>query len=155
MANTSDILISLTHEAIDGESLLDSVASDLAGANVLFTGTARKLTGGLETMFLEYDAHPEMAEQKLAEVAGTAREKWNLCGVAITHRLGRVEIGEVSIAVAISSPHRLAAIEAIEWIMDTVKRSVPIWKKEHWADGSTEWIHHGQKPCAVEEWNHE
>ena len=109
------------------------------------------MTGQLETRFLEYDAHPQMAEQKLAEIAELAAERWSLIAVAITHRLGRVELAETSIAVAISSPHRLAAIEAIEWIMDRVKESVPIWKKEHWADGSTQWIHHGEKPVPVSE----
>ncbi len=151
MNQSAAIHVTLTHEPIDGEALLNLVNSELAGANILFTGTTRKLTDDRETKFLEYDAHASMAEKKLFEVAEEASRRWDLVAVAMTHRLGRVELGETSIAVAISSPHRLAAIEAIQWMMDTVKKSVPIWKKEHWIDGSTEWIHHGEKPCSVGE----
>ena len=85
-----------------------------------------------------------MAKLKLAELEAEARGRWPILDCAIVHRLGRVEIGEASVAIAVSSAHRQAAFEAGQWLIDTLKRVVPIWKCEHWADGTTEWVH----PCA-------
>ena len=88
-----------------------------------------------------------MAEKKLAELEAEARRRWPLVGCAIVHRLGRVELGEASVAVAVSTPHRQAAFEAGKWLIDTLKENVPIWKKENWADGTTEWVHPGLTPA--------
>jgi molybdopterin synthase catalytic subunit len=87
-----------------------------------------------------------MAEKKLAELEATARQRWPILECAIVHRLGRVEIGEASVAIAVSSAHRQPAFEAGQWLIDTLKETVPIWKCEHWADGTTEWVHPGGKP---------
>ncbi|HVX59727.1 MAG TPA: molybdenum cofactor biosynthesis protein MoaE [Pirellulales bacterium] len=136
-------MIALTERPIDSSALLEQVTSPLAGAVVLFLGTTRELTGERKTRHLDYECYPEMAERKLAELEGEARRRWNLTDCAIVHRLGRLEIGEASVAVAVSSPHRQAAFEAGKWLIDTLKEVVPIWKRETWADGTTEWVHPG------------
>ncbi len=109
----------------------------------MFLGTTREVTGDRRTRHLEYEAYADMAEKKLAELADEARRRWSLTGCAIEHRLGRLEIGEASVGVAVSSPHRAAAFAAGQWLIDTLKESVPIWKQEHWADGGSEWVHPG------------
>ena len=134
-------MIQLTNSQIDVPSLLTHVQSPLAGAVVLFLGATRELTAGRRTESLDYECYPEMAERKLAELEATARQRWPLTESAIVHRLGHVPIGEASVAIAVSSPHRQAAFDAGQWLIDTLKQVVPIWKREHWADGTTEWVH--------------
>jgi molybdopterin synthase catalytic subunit len=136
-------MISLTHSPIDPSAILAQVASNDAGAVVLFLGTTREFTKGRQTASLDYECYPQMAEAKLAELETQAREKWPLVHVSIVHRLGRLELGEASIAIAVSSPHRQAAFEAGKWLIDTIKEDVPIWKQENWADGTSEWVHPG------------
>ena len=136
-------MISLTHSPIDPSAILAQVASNDAGAVVLFLGTTREFTKGRQTASLDYECYPQMAEAKLAELEAQAREKWPLVHVAIVHRLGRLGLGEASIAVAVSSPHRQAAFEAGKWLIDTIKEDVPIWKQENWSDGTSEWVHPG------------
>lgn len=136
-------MISLTHAPIDLSAILAQVASNDAGAVVLFLGTTREFTKGRQTASLDYECYPQMAEAKLTELEAQAREKWPLVHVAIVHRLGRLELGETSIAIAVSSPHRQAAFEAGKWLIDTIKEDVPIWKQENWADGTSEWVHPG------------
>ena len=133
----------LTREPIDTEELLRRVTVPAAGAVVLFLGTVRELTAGRQTLALDYEGYPEMAELKLAELDAEARHRWSLCEVALVHRLGQLKLTEASVAVAVSSPHRVAAFEAGRWLIDTLKETVPIWKQEHWADGSQEWVHPG------------
>lgn len=134
-------MITLTDGAIDPQSAIDAVRSTNAGAVCLFLGTAREFTGERQTVVLEYEAYSPMAERKLAELEATARERWPITALAIIHRTGRIELGEVAVAVAVSTPHRREAFEACQWLMDTLKEVVPIWKKEQWADGRSEWIH--------------
>ena len=136
-------MISLTHSPIDPAAVLAQVASNDAGAVVLFLGTTREFTKGRQTASLDYECYPQMAEAKLAELEAQAREKWPLVHVVIFHRLGRLQLGEASIAIAVSSPHRQAAFEAGKWLIDTIKEDVPIWKQENWADGTSEWVHPG------------
>ena len=133
----------LTRETIDTEELLRRVTVPAAGAVVLFLGTVRELTAGRQTLVLDYEGYPEMAERKLAELDAEARHRWSLCEVALVHRLGRLELAEASVAVAVSSPHRAVAFEAGRWLIDTLKETVPIWKQENWADGTQEWVHPG------------
>ena len=135
-------MIRLTTEPIDYASLTEQVRSTSAGAVVLFLGTVREMTDGKQTTSLDYEAFPEMAEAKLAELLFDARERWPLVDGAIVHRVGRLELGEVSVAVAVSTPHRRQAFEAGQYLIDRLKEVVPIWKKENWANGSSEWIHH-------------
>ena len=134
-------MVELTREPIDSQALLTSVQSPAAGAVVLFLGTVREFTAGRQTARLEYEAYDAMARNKLIELEQTALRRWNLTSCAIVHRLGTLELGEASVAVAVSSPHRGAAFEAGQWLIDTLKEVVPIWKREIWTDGSTEWVH--------------
>lgn len=136
-------MIELTRERIDTAALLERVTSPRAGAVVLFLGTVRELTAGRRTVCLDYECYPEMAEKKLAELEVEARRRWPLVECAIVHRLGRLELAEASVAVAVSAPHRRQAFEAGQWLIDTLKEVVPIWKRENWADGSTDWVHPG------------
>ena len=110
---------------------------------MLFLGTTREWTAGRRTVALDYECYHDMARAKLAELEAEARRRWPLVGCAIVHRVGRVEIGQPSVGVAVSSPHRAAAFEAGHWLIDTLKEVVPIWKKENWADGTSEWVHPG------------
>jgi len=136
-------MIQLTHETIDYTALAEEVRSNSAGAVVLFLGTVREMTAGRQTIALDYEAFPEMAQAKFAELIAEARKKWPVIKVGIIHRLGRLELGDVSVAVAVSTPHRQQAFEAGQYLIDRLKAVVPIWKKENWADGSTEWVHPG------------
>ena len=108
---------------------------------VVFWGTTREFTGERQTVQLSYEAYPEMAQSQLEQLETQARERWPLEGCLIVHRLGEVGLGEPSVLIAVSSPHRRDAFEAAQWLMDRIKEDVPIWKQEHWADGRTEWIH--------------
>jgi molybdopterin synthase catalytic subunit len=136
-------MITLTNHSIDPSAVLADVASHQAGAVVLFLGTTRELTHGRRTASLDYECYPQMAEQKLAELEAEARRRWPLTGCSIIHRLGHLELGEASIAIAVSSPHRADAFAAGQWLIDTIKEVVPIWKCENWADGTKEWVHPG------------
>jgi molybdopterin synthase catalytic subunit len=133
----------LTRDPIDAAAVTEAVRSPHCGAVVLFLGTVRDRTGDQVTEFLDYDAYPPMAERKLAEVEAEVRRRWPVGDVAIVHRLGRLAVGEVSVAVAVSCPHRAEAFDAARWAMDEVKEIVPVWKKENAPDGTGEWVHPG------------
>jgi molybdopterin synthase catalytic subunit len=138
----------LTHSAIDYHALTDAVRSPHCGAVVLFLGTVRDLTCEQVTVFLEYEAYAPMAEKKLAEIEAEIRLRWPVGDLMMVHRLGRLEVGEVSVAVAVSCPHRNEAFEACRYAIDTLKELVPIWKKENAPDGTGEWVHPSTKPGA-------
>lgn len=123
-------MIALTHESIDSAALTESVRRPHCGAVVLFLGTVRDLTGYEVTEFLDYEAYAPMAEKELAKIEAEARSRWPLGDIAIVHRLGRLAVSEISVAVAVSSPHRKECFEACEWAMNTLKAVVPIWKKD-------------------------
>src|SRR5881398_3390467 len=133
-------MIALTRDSIDHQALTEAVRSPHCGAVVTFLGTVRDLTGDKVTLALDYDAYPGMAEKKLAEIEADVRARWPIGDVALVHRLGRLEVGEVSVAVAVSCPHRAQAFDACRHAIDRLKELVPIWKREHWADGTTEWV---------------
>jgi molybdopterin synthase catalytic subunit len=134
-------MIRLTREPIDYHALTEAVRSPRCGAVCLFLGTVRDLTGDQVTEFLDYDAYPPMAEKKLAEIEAEVRNRWPVGDVALVHRLGRLAVGEVSVAVAVSCPHRAQAFDAGRYAIDTLKELVPIWKKENAPDGQSDWIH--------------
>ncbi len=136
-------MIQLTRDEIDAAAALKAAESPEAGAVVLFLGTVRRLTDGRETESLEYECYPEMAEKKLAELETEARKKWPLVNVVIVHRLGHLAVGEASVAITVSSGHRRPAFEAGQWLIDRAKEIVPIWKKENYADGTSDWVHPG------------
>jgi molybdopterin synthase catalytic subunit len=136
-------MIKLIREPIDYNRLVEQVRSTMAGAVVLFLGTAREVTGQRRTESLDYEAYEEMASRKLTELEREARQRWPVVEAALVHRLGHLEPGEVSVAVAVSCPHRDDAFEAGRFLIDRIKEVVPIWKKENWADGTSEWMHPG------------
>jgi molybdopterin synthase catalytic subunit len=138
-------MIALTDQPINAAAVLQQVASSEAGAVVLFLGTTREFTHGRRTASLDYECYPEMAQKKLAELEAEARRRWPLINCVIVHRLGHLEVGEASIAIAVSSPHRHDAFAAGQWLIDTIKEVVPIWKQENWADGTSEWVHPGMQ----------
>jgi molybdopterin synthase catalytic subunit len=133
-------MFKITNEVITAEEVIRAVEADDAGAVVTFLGTVRDNTGGRGVQFLEYEAYTPMAEKKMAEIAQEIDEKWGLPRVAMIHRVGRLEIGEVSVAVAVASPHRKDGFEACKYAMDRLKQIVPIWKREVWEDGEEEWV---------------
>lgn len=134
-------MIQLTESLIDYRQLTESVRSTRAGAVVLFLGTVRELTGDVRTSSLFYEAFTEMAIASLQDLEAEARSRYSLTDVAISHRTGRLLPGEVSVAIAVSSPHRNEAFEAGRWLIDTLKARVPVWKQEQFSDGRSEWIH--------------
>jgi molybdopterin synthase catalytic subunit len=134
-------MIRLTHEPIDYHALTEAVRRPGCGGVALFLGTVRDLTGDQVTVALDYEAYPAMAEKKLAEVEAETRARWPVGDVALVHRLGRLEVGEVSVAVAVSCPHRAEAFEACRYAIDRLKEVVPIWKKDILPGGAAEWIH--------------
>ena len=136
----------LTLDPIDTAALLRRVGSTQAGAVVLFLGTVREMTGERRTIALDYECYPELAEKQLQDLETQARQRWPIIECAIVHRLGHLELAEASVAVAVSTAHRDASFEAAKWLIDTLKQVVPIWKKENWADGATEWVHPGVPP---------
>jgi molybdopterin synthase catalytic subunit len=133
------MLFEITSEPLDPERVVASVRQDSAGAVVLFYGVVRDENRGRRVLYLEYDAYPEMAEKVMREIADEVAGEWPVTGVAAQHRTGRLEIGETSLLVAVSSVHRSEAFEACHAFVDRLKQRVPIWKKEVF-EGGEEWI---------------
>lgn len=133
------MLIRVTPERLDPEAAIEAVRRDEAGAVDLFLGVVRNENRGRAVDHLVYDAYPTMAEKTMRELAEEAAGRFGLSGVAVLHRTGRLAIGETSLLVAVSAGHREAAFEAGRWLVNEIKRRVPVWKKEVWADGE-EWI---------------
>ncbi len=139
-------MIEITPDPIDHAAITDRVRSNQAGAVCSFLGTVREMTGDRRTLALDYEAYPEMALKTLADLEAEARSRWPIVEIALVHRVGHLELGEISVVVAVSCPHRHQAFDACRWLIDTLKEVVPIWKKEVWADGTEEWVHPGQAP---------
>lgn len=133
-------MFKIISEEIELGDVIGAVEAGDAGAIVHFLGVVRNNTEGREVSYLEYEAYPPMAEKKMAEIAQEIHKKWGLDRVAMIHRVGRLEIGEVSVAVAVASPHRKEAFEACHYAMNRLKQIVPIWKREVWVDGEEEWV---------------
>jgi MoaE-MoaD fusion protein len=132
----------LTSDPIDVEAVIAQVADERAGAIATFLGTTRAQSRGRTVLHLEYDAYEGMAERVMEKIAAELKSKHELCEIAITHRIGRVGIGETSVAIAVSAPHRHAALAACQEAIDTLKETVPLWKKEVY-EGGEEWIGRG------------
>ncbi|RDW20166.1 molybdenum cofactor biosynthesis protein MoaE [Oceanobacillus arenosus] len=135
----SDALFEIVDVPVRIEQLIKKVERRKAGAITTFIGTVREWTKGRRTIFLEYQAYIPMAIKMLAAIGEEVETKWPETRIAITHRIGRLEISEIAVGIAVSSPHRKAAYEANEYAIERIKQIVPIWKKEHWDDGET-WI---------------
>ena len=136
-----DDLISVSAEPIDPAGLVAAVADPTAGAVVVFLGTVRDHSPGRDGVtHLEYEAYGEVVEDKIGEIVAEVRSRWTaVARVAAVHRVGSLGVGEVSVGVAVSSPHRSDAFPAGQYLIDELKRRAPIWKKEHWPGGA-EWV---------------
>jgi|SRR5580658_30551 molybdopterin converting factor subunit 1 len=126
---------SIVREVIDVQRIVDGLKRGEDGAALVFEGIVRNQTRGRRTLYLDYEAYEEMALAQMESLAGQAQQQFQVRDVAIIHRLGRLEIGETSVLIAVASAHRAAAFDACRWLIDTLKRTVPIWKKEHFEDG--------------------
>jgi molybdopterin synthase catalytic subunit len=133
------VLFEVTTEPLETRRLIEHVRKDESGAVALFLGVVRNNNMGRRVLYLEYDVYPEMATQVMRQIAEEAKERWTLTDVAMQHRTGRLEIGETSLLIAVSSAHRKEAFEACHSLVDRFKEVVPIWKKEVWEGGEV-WI---------------
>lgn len=129
----------ITREPIKIEDVYEKVVRREAGAVTLFIGTVRELTHGKKTLYLEYEAYEAMAVKKMEQIVSEMKKRWPDVEATIIHRIGRLEITDIAVAIAVSSPHRPEAYEANRYAIERIKEIVPIWKKEHWEDGET-WI---------------
>jgi molybdopterin synthase catalytic subunit len=136
-------VVRLQHEPIDAAALISEVRADGDGAVSLFLGTVRNANAGRSVLFLEYEAYPGMAEREMERIAAEAKSQFDVSSIAIVHRVGRVDIGESSIAIAVSAAHRAAAMGACRFVIDGVKTRAPIWKREHFV-GGTIWVEGGR-----------
>jgi molybdopterin converting factor subunit 1 len=127
---------SIMRDPIDTQGVLDRVKRGEDGAAVVFEGVVRKQTRGRRTLYLDYEAYEEMALNEMEGLAEQALKQFQVREVALVHRLGRLEIGETSVLIVVASAHRAAAFDACRWLIDTLKRTVPIWKKEYFEDGA-------------------
>ena len=132
-------MIQITHDALEPDKITAQVRRDTNGAVLTFLGTTRSVTRGRRVLHLEYEAYRPMADNKLAEIADEMRQRWDVQDIAISHRLGRLEIGDISLVVAVASPHRERAFEACQHAVDRIKQIVPIWKKEYFEGGEV-WV---------------
>jgi len=140
-------MFGITRGPIDAEAVREAVAAAGAGAVVVFHGTVRDRTGDRRVRWLEYEAYPEMATAMLADLGGAVAKAHGLAGVSCVHRVGRLEIGDTAVVLAVAAPHRRAALEAVEDFVARMKRDVPIWKKEHFEDGAV-WVGSPDDPQA-------
>jgi len=132
-------IFKITTEDISADALVSALGDPAIGAVVTFVGVVRGETDGRETQYLEYEAYPEMAEEQLRRIGAEIRERWpTIREVAIVHRVGRLEVGEVAVVIALSAAHRSETFDALRYAIDRLKEIVPLWKKEVWADGA-EW----------------
>ncbi|HLX57722.1 MAG TPA: molybdenum cofactor biosynthesis protein MoaE [Ktedonobacteraceae bacterium] len=132
-------LISITRERLDRDALVAAVSHPSAGGIVVFEGVVRDHARGKQIRYLEYDVYPEMAIQQIHAIVVEAHKRWSVERVAVAHRIGRLEIGEASVIIVVASPHRAEAFDACRYIIDTLKTTVPIWKKEVATNGE-EWV---------------
>ncbi len=137
--NNSNEFFRITSEPLEPGALMALVQSPDMGAIVTFTGIVRNHFANRPTAALEYEAFEPMASSVLADLASQARTQWGTGAIAIHHRVGHLGIGETAVLIVVAAPHRHEAFEAAEWLMDRIKEVAPIWKKEHWADGESEW----------------
>lgn len=142
-------LYQISYDQIHIQDVFDKVAHANAGAVNTFVGTVREMTKGRQTLSLTYEAYIPMAEQQLARIGREISEQWPETHTAITHRIGALAISDVVVVIAVSSPHRASAFEASRYAIERIKEIVPIWKKEHWADG-TFWVGNQKETIAYD-----
>lgn len=145
MRSACQIEILLTSEPLQVAEIEAKLVDPDCGARMVFQGCTRRRTGEKVTTLLAYEAYPSMAEKELRKLAEQAADRWPLLHLVIAHRLGQVDVTQPSVIIGASSAHRVAVMESIPWIMDRLKTDVPIWKREHYEDGKTEWVHPSDK----------
>jgi molybdopterin synthase catalytic subunit len=138
---TGDTLIRVQEQALDLAQLIGAVEHPSAGGLVTFSGVVRDHHDGKRVVAIGYEAYGEMAEAKMRQIAVEVQERWPECRIAMAHRTGDLQIGEASVMIAVSAPHRAEAFDACEYAIDTLKQIVPIWKKEAYEDGQV-WLEH-------------
>jgi len=138
--STDTVWVQVQHVPLDIAAAHSFLQTPGAGGAVVFVGTTRQWTDSRETLQLEYESYPPMAEKEMLRLATHAKERWQSLRVCLLHRLGTVPVGEASVVVGVATAHRAEAFEACRYLIDTLKRDVPIWKREHYADGTTEWV---------------
>ncbi len=142
-------MIEITDQVLDAEAITAQVRKDTNGAVVTFLGTTRSSTDGRTVLHLEYEAYRPMADNMLSDVAEEMRSRFSVEDVAIAHRVGRLEVGETSLVVAVASPHRREAFAACQYSVDRIKQTVPIWKKEFFEGGEV-WVESPEDVAARE-----
>jgi len=133
-------MVTITRRHIDPSLVLASVAVDSAGGAVLFVGTIREKSGGRPVKGLAYEVYKQMAVKRMREIEAEVRRKWPVKRMAMSHRYGQLKVGEVSVAVAVSCEHRAEAFEACRYAIDMIKRTLPMWKKESFGNGTEKWV---------------
>jgi molybdopterin synthase catalytic subunit len=133
----------LVHKDIDSAALISEVASVQDGAVVLFVGTVRNRNEGKAVDGIEYSAYEAMANRVLDDIAAEAARQYGTNRIAVEHRVGELGLGESSVAIAVAHAHRASAFDAARYIIEEIKKRAPIWKLEHYVDGTREWVHHG------------
>ncbi|WEG11936.1 molybdenum cofactor biosynthesis protein MoaE [Pullulanibacillus sp. KACC 23026] len=142
-------LFEIIEGPIDVQAVIDQVADRNAGAINTFIGTVREMTHDKRTVYLKYEAYVPMAVKQLERIGYEIQEKWDGTRVAITHRIGELQISDIAVVIAVSSPHRAAAFEACRYAIERIKEIVPIWKKEHW-DNGVAWIGNQKETMSYE-----
>lgn len=137
----------ISKEPIVIQDVIDKVVQREAGAITTFIGTVREITHGKRTLYLIYESYEPMAVKKMEQIGNEIKERWKGAEVAITHRVGKLDITDIAVVIAVSTPHRADAYEANRYAIERIKEIVPIWKKEHWEDGE-EWIGNQQETVA-------
>jgi molybdopterin synthase catalytic subunit len=132
-------MIKISNQPIDIQECIDAAQSERAGAIDVFIGTVRNHNKSKDVVRLEFETYDLMAVKKMEELANQARERWDIEKIVMVHRKGVLQIGDVAVVIAVSTPHRVPSFEACQWLIDTLKEVVPIWKKEIYGDGE-EWL---------------
>ena len=139
----------LVRHPIDASALIERVSRPANGAVLLFVGVVRDVNDGRAVSGMEYSAYESMAARELAEIASEAAQRFGVSDIAIEHRLGELALEEASVGIAVAHPHRGPAYEASRWVIEELKHRVPIWKREHYADGTRVWVDPTGKPATV------
>jgi len=134
----------IVDRAIDSCGLLQEVSGKRNGATVLFVGTVREVNDGGAVSGLDYSAYTGMAESELAAIVREASERWSTPDIVVEHRVGSLDLGDASVVIAVAHPHRGEAYEASRYIIEELKKRLPIWKREHYVDGRSEWVENGK-----------
>jgi molybdopterin synthase catalytic subunit len=136
----AQLRVALTDRALDPAALLAEVASTAAGASTLFVGTVREVNAGRDVSGIDYSAYAGMAEREMMAIAQEAAQRFAVVGIVVEHRTGTLALGEASIVIAVSAARRASAMDAQRFVIEEVKRRVPVWKREHYTDGAREWV---------------